>query len=102
MGNRDYRDMAALRRDVAEFIACHRIRWTRHARFDHPEIGEADKLAIVQWGGADRPNTPAHPAGPSYVCWATHPVHGLCRAVYAVVDTPQGSHLLIITVFKEE
>lgn len=102
MGNRAFADMAALRKEVIRLVGEGRIRWTVHAQFDHPEIPQVDKLAIVQWGGADQPNERARPGEPSYVCWARHPVHGLCRGVYAVVDTKHGPYVRIITVFKEE
>src|SRR5688500_7160953 len=98
MGNRDYDRMDALRRDVEGLVDANRVRWTRHAREAHPELSMADKLDIIRWGGRDQPNRDPSPSGPSFVCWANHPDHGVCRGVYAVVDTSQGLYLRIITV----
>lgn len=101
MPNRVYDRMDELRREVEALIDANRIRWTRHATLDHSELSQADKLDIVRWGGRDQPNLALHASGPSYVCWARHPDHGICRAVYAIVETSQGPYLCIITVFKD-
>jgi hypothetical protein len=99
MQGRAYDRMDALRRDVAILIDANRIRWTTHALYDHQELSLADKVDIIRWGGKDRVNRDGR--GPSYVRWAIHPDHGLCRGVYSVVDTDQGPFVRIITAFKE-
>lgn len=102
MPNRAYDRMDDLRREVEALVDANRVRWTRHAKLDHPELSQADKLDIIRWGGRDQPNLVPNPAGPSYVCWASHPDHGVCRGVYAVVETRQGKYLQIITAFRDD
>lgn len=101
MGNRYYDDMAALRRDVEALIDAGRFDFTEHARTDHPELPEEDKLNIIRFGRNDKVDVKSPPSQPRYLCWGSHPLLGRCRAVYAIVDTLVGDQVLIITAFPE-
>ncbi len=102
MANRAYTDMEALRQDVQALIQAKRIQWTKHARQAHVEISPNEKLVILRSASGHQPNRQGLRDEPSYVCWARHSVHGLCRAVFAIRATRQGPHLFVITVFKED
>lgn len=102
MGNRYYDDMATLRRDVEALIDARRIRFTEHAKTDHPELSESDKVDIIRQGGRDKLDDKSPRGRPRYLCWARHPTHGRCRAVYAIVDTLIGDTVLLITAFPED
>lgn len=101
MGNKEYRDLEQLRRDVVALIQERRYEFTIHARTTHSEIPAEAKIAAVLHGGQDQPNLAARSSQPSYVCWYEHPAYGLLRAVYAVVEPPVGGQVLLITVFPE-
>ena len=102
MSNRVYTDLRALRRDVEELIDAMRFRVTFHARTDHPELAEEDKVAVVRFGGRDRIDRDRQASSGVYLCWAKHPVHGLCRGVYRIWEGPNGALVVIITAFPEE
>ncbi len=101
MVNRVFRDLAELRRTVEELIDAGRYLISSHARLDHPDVGELDKLSIVRYGGRDRPDSKRPAADGVYLCWAQHPVHGLCRGVYAIEQIHSGDLIVVITAFKE-
>jgi len=100
--NRVFTNMVQLRRMAEALIEQSRYRITSHARIEHPEFDDEARLAIVQWGGRDRPDRNRPASDGAYVCWANHPRHGECRAVYAVEGTPAGDILVIISVMPEE
>jgi hypothetical protein len=101
MPNRVFRDLRELRPTVVRLIEQGRFRISFHARLDHPELNEMDKLEVVRYGGRDRPDSKRPAADGVYVCWARHPVHGLCRGVYAVEQVSNGDLVVVITAFKE-
>lgn len=100
--NRVFADMAQLRRTVETLVDQSRYRITTHAKVEHSQFSDVDRVAVVRWGGRDRPDRSRDPSGGVYLCWARHPTHGLCRAVYAVEQGAGGDILLIITVMPEE
>ncbi|MBI4416785.1 MAG: hypothetical protein HY557_07370 [Euryarchaeota archaeon] len=100
--NRIFTDMVELRGAVEALLEQRRFRVTEHARTAHPEFSDVDRLAIVRWGGQDTPDRDRDPSEGIYLCWAQHPRHGLCRAVYAIETTSRGDILVIISVMPEE
>lgn len=101
MTNRVFADLRELRRTAESLIDQGNYKVTEHARTDHPEISEFDKLAIVRYGGGDKPDQNRPPTDGVYVCWALHPAHGLCRGVYAVEQFASGERIVVISVFRE-
>ena len=100
--NRVFADMGKLRQTVEALIDQGRYRITKHPREAHPEFSDTDRVAIVRWGGRDKPDRQRDSSEGVYLCWARHPQHGPCRAVYAVEETPAGDILAIISVMPEE
>ncbi len=100
--NRIFTDMRLIRRTVEALIDQTRFRIQPHARSAHQQFSDSDRVAVVRWGGRDSPDRTRPLSDGVYVCWATHPVHGLCRAAYAVEQTSVGEILVIITVMPEE
>ena len=101
MANRAFRDLQELRRTAERLIDEGRFRISAHARVEHPQLTEMDKLEIVRFGGRDRLDAKRPAADAVYVCWARHPLHGLCRGVYAIEQLPSGDLVVVITAFKE-
>jgi hypothetical protein len=101
MGNRVYDDSGAIRRAVQRLVDERRVRLTLHAKHDHPELSEEDKVAMVRNGAGDRLDSKRPSEDGVYVCWARHPEHGLCRIVYAIEEADDGLRLVIITAFRE-
>lgn len=100
MGNRVYDDPAGARQEAEKLIDANRYRLTDHARFDHPELSEWEKVAVVRYGGRDKLDEQRDPEEGVYLCWAK--IRGtLCRGVYAVEETSQGPILVVITAFPE-
>lgn len=99
--NKTIEDAAERRRVVLALMAQRRYRFTLHAQQTHPEIPRQAKIDAIRFGALDRPNHPAAPERPSYVCWYDDPTHGLLRAVYAIREPPPGGRVVIITVFPE-
>lgn len=77
------------------------FRIARHARQAHPELTDAERVAVVLHGGRDRLDRDASRAAPRYVCWAHLPRHGRCRGVYVIEEDATGRVLTIITAFPE-
>lgn len=99
--NRVFTNVRVLRRATESLIVQGRYRIESHARTEHPEFSDPERLAVVQWGGRDQPDKHRDPSEGVYVCWAVLPRHGLCRAVYAVEQTPRGDMVVVITVMPE-
>lgn len=80
-----------------------RYRLTVHAQRDHPEISDVEKVAVVRYGANDKPDSQRPPGAGVYLFWARHPVHGVCRAVYAIEAgaQPDQDILVLITAFPE-
>ncbi len=102
MSNRVYSDLRELRRDVQALLDARRFRITHHAREEHSELSDEDRVAVVRYGGRDAPDRDRPLSHGVYLCWARHPVHGLCRGVYCVREEPGGGLVVIITAFPEE
>lgn len=100
MANRAYPDLATLRHDRLVAGAAGRVRFTVHARRDHPEIPDFVKM-VVAWTGEPIKPDAKYPGEHKFVCWATARGHGLLRASFAMEDSPAGPVLLIISVFRE-
>ena len=101
MGNRVFDDPEDARAEAERLIDDGRFRLTDHAREDHPELSESDKIAVVRYGGHDQPDADRDPDEGVYVCWAK--IDGtLCRGVYCVEETGLAPILVIITAFPEE
>lgn len=99
--DRVFTDMGRLRKTAETLIDQSSYRITSHAKIEHPEFDDLTRLAIVRWGGRDRRDRNRPPSEGVYVCWANHPLQGLCRAVYAIQQIPDGDLLVIISVMPE-
>lgn len=99
--NRVFDDPAELRQTAERLIDQGRYRLTRHAQREHAELSDPDKIAIVRYGGHDKADAARPAADGVYLCWARHPTHGICRAVYAIERHDDGDVLVLVTAFPE-
>lgn len=100
MSNRIYRDMRALRRDAEALIDAERYVVTEHARTQHPELTDVDRVVIIRWGSLPQPDAGRPLSDGVYVCWLNHPRLGRCRGCFSVEETA-GGLVVIITAFRE-
>jgi hypothetical protein len=101
MKNRVYKDLKKLRTDVERLIDDGRVLVIQHARLSHPELEPDDQIAIVRFGGTIKQDQKRDPSEGVYLCWATLPGLGICRAVFCVQETQQGPIVKIITGFQD-
>lgn len=99
--NRVFEDLQKLRSEKKRLIESRLYRVSRHAGEKHPELTDEERVAVVLLGTGDRLDRNREPTDGVYVCWASLPVHGLCRGVYCVVQSDR-SYLKIITAFPED
>jgi hypothetical protein len=102
MPNRIFTDLSDLRTVVNSLIDQGKVRVHRHAKDKHPELSDIERIAIVRYGGRMRPDRKRAASEGVYVCWATRPLLGLCRAVLCVEEEEGGDSVLIITAFPEQ
>ena len=101
MTNKVYTSNEELARDKVRHIEQGRFRVSRHAGEKHPELTDVERAAIVRYGTGDKPDRERPASAGVYLCWATLPTHGVCRAVFCIEETSSGTVLKIITAFPE-
>lgn len=101
MPNRLYTDLNKLRRDTNDLIDQGRVRVHQHAKKQHSEFSDFERIQVVRLGGTIQFDQTTPQTSGRYVCWSFLSPHGLCRAVFVIEEHPGGDLVLIISVFSD-